>query len=192
MKNKPILNTICTAFAAAAGLFASAVSSHAQGVTATISDVAVAGGYDYTIVLTDSGSTSINSFWYAWTQSGNNLTTLPSSAGNSLGWGNAVQSGPPYSIEWVNSTGTTLNPGNSGSFTFFSTTTPTDITTAPSGESVAYVNGIDFSQGTPGDSTGVFSPTLTTVPEPSSIALLAAGALGLLVTGWRRFRAIAR
>ena len=185
MKNKP---TICIALAVAAGLFASAVSSHAQGASATISGVAVSGGYDYTIVLTDTGTYNLNSFWYGWTSTGNNLAVIPSSAGNTLGWGNMVQSFTPSSIEWVNSTGTALTPGHSGSFTFFSTTTPTAITTAPSGGSVAYVNGIDFSQGVAGDSTGAFSPTLTTVPEPSSVALLAAGSLGLLVTGWRRLR----
>ena len=188
MKNKPTFNIICIALAVAAGHFTTAVSSHAQGASATISDVAVSGGYDYTIVLTDTGTTSLNSFWYAWTQGGNNLTSAPSTAANTLGWGNSVQSGPPYSIEWVNSTGTALTPGHSGDFTFFSTTAPSAITTSPSGESVAYVNGIDFSQGVAGDSTGIFSPTLTVVPEPSSVAFLTAGSLGLLVTRWRMLR----
>ena len=185
MKNK---TTMCIALAVAAGFFTTAVSSRAQGASATISGVAVSGGYDYTIVLTDTGTTDLNSFWYAWTQGGNNLTSAPSSAANTLGWGNSVQSGPPYSIEWVNSTGTALTPGHSGDFTFFSTTSPTAITSGTSGESVAYVNGIDFSQGSPGDSTGIFSPTLTVVPEPSSVGLLAAGAFGLLVTGWYKIR----
>lgn len=186
MKNKPVFASIPIALVAAISLIASAVSSHAQGAVATISGVAVSGGYDYTIVLQNTGPTSLNSFWYGWTSSGNNLPSIPSSPGNNLGWDNTVSGN---SIEWVNSTGTTLNSGSSGIFTFFSTDTPTAITTPPSGGSVAYVNGIDFSQGVAGDSTPAFSPTLVTVPEPSSVALLAAGALGLLTTGWRRLRA---
>ena len=56
------------------------------------------------------------------------------------------------------------------------------------GESVAYVHGIDFSQGVAGDSTGVFSPVFVTAPEPSAVGLLALGALGGLAFGWRKQR----
>jgi hypothetical protein len=55
------------------------------------------------------------------------------------------------------------------------------MTAGIAGESVAYVNGITASQGLAGDSTGIFSPTLVAAPEPSSLALLTAGLLGLLV-----------
>jgi hypothetical protein len=183
MNNKPCSTSICLALTVAAGLLASAISGHAQGAVATISDVPSGGGFNYTIVLQNTGSTNLNSFWYGWTASGNNLPSIPSSPGNSLGWGNSLFGN---SIEWVNSSGTALAPGSSGTFTFFSTSTPAAITTAPAGESVAYVHGITFSQGVPGDSTGIFSPVLT--PEPSSVALLAVGSLGLLASGWRKFR----
>jgi hypothetical protein len=63
------------------------------------------------------------------------------------------------------------------------------MTTSPAGQSVAYVNGIDFSQGSPGSSTPVFSPALVPAPEPSTVALFAVGALGLLTSGWRKLRA---
>ena len=186
MNNKPKSNSIRFTMLAVAGLLASAVSSHAQGAVATISGVAVSGGFDYTIILQNTGSGNLNSFWYGWTASGNNLPSSPSGPTNSLGWGNSVVGN---SIEWVNSSGTALTPGHFGTFFFFSTATPTAITTPPSGGSVAYVNGIDFSQGVAGDSTPAFSPTLVTAPEPSSTALLAIGALGLLTFGWRKLRA---
>jgi len=161
------------ALAVAAALTASIVSSHAQSATATISGVAEAGGtYDYTITLLNTGSGNLNSFWYAWTQSGNNLAVDPTTPGNSLGWANNLDAN---SIQWVNSSGTALAPGQSGAFSFVSTTDPIAITTAPSGESVAYVNGIDFSQGSAGHSTAVFSPVLEETPEPSSLALLVIG-----------------
>ncbi|MGA9779653.1 MAG: PEP-CTERM sorting domain-containing protein [Limisphaerales bacterium] len=168
----------------ASGLAMSAVSGHAQSASATIFDVAVAGGYDYTITLNNTGSISLEDFWYGWTQDGNNLPSDPSSLGSSLGWSGSLFGG--NSVEWQGSSGTALAPGNSATFTFFSASTPTAMTTPPAGESVAYVNGIDFSQNTPGDSTAVFSPTLVATPEPSSIALLAIGSLGLLAVGRRR------
>ena len=171
--------TITKMLALAAAVFTvSTLSSLGQGATATISDTAASGGFDYTVLLQNTGTTNLNSFWYGWTLSGNNLPSVPSSAGNSLGWANTVSGN---SIMWINSTGTALAPGNNASFTFFSTSTLSQITTAPSGESVAYVHGITFSQGLAGDSTGIFSPVLT--PEPSPASLLGAGALGLLVGG---------
>jgi len=162
---------------AAASLAASMTSSHAQSATATISDVPNGGVFDYTITLQNTGSTSLNSLWYGWTINGNNLSSVPTSPGNTLGWGNSVLGN---SIEWVNSTGTTLAPGQAGTFTFISTSTPTQITASPSGESVAYVNGIDFSQNFAGSSTQMFSPTLVAAPEPSSVGLLLTGLFVLI------------
>ncbi len=180
------LSSLRFALPVVTGLALSAVSGQAQSASATISDVAVAGGYDYTITLDNTGTFNLQSFWYGWTQDGNNLPSNPSTAGNSLGWANVLSGN---SIMWGNSSDTALAPGQSGTFTFFSSSTPAAITASPSGESVAYVGGIDFSQGSPGDSTGIFSPTLVVTPEPSSIALLAIGLLGLLAVGQRQFRA---
>jgi hypothetical protein len=159
------------AIALAAVLGVSAVSSHAQSASATISYVTSGANYDYTITLFNTGTLDLNSFWYGWTTSGNNLPSDPTTPGNSLSWGNTLSGN---SIKWVNSTGTALAPDESATFTFVSTSSPTAITAAPSGESVAYVAGIDFSQGRSGDSTGVFSPTLV-VPEPSFLTLFTAG-----------------
>ena len=163
------------ALAFAAGLGLSTASSHAQDATATISDVAAGGNFDYTVTLFDSGTTDLRSFWYGWTTSGNNLPSDPTSAANSLGWANNLDAN---SIQWEAGSGTALTPGHSATFTFVSSSSPTAITAGSSGESVAYVNGIDFSQGSPGDSTGVFSPVLAT-PEPSSAVLFTAG-LGIV------------
>ena len=183
MNKKPTSSSILMALAIVAGFLTAAVPSHAQGVVATISDVPVSGGFDYTILLQNTGSTAINSFWYGWTTGGNNLPSIPSSPANLLGWGNTVSGD---SIMWVNSSGTTLATGHTGTFTFFSSSTPAAMTTPPAGESVAYVHGIDFSQGVEGDSTGIVSPTLVAAPEPSCVALLVVGSLGLLASGWRR------
>jgi hypothetical protein len=167
------LISIRFALAVAAGLAASTVSSHAQSATATISGVAAGGGvFDYTLTLQNTGTTNLNSFWYGWIQFENDLPSDPTSAANSLGWANGLDSN---SIQWVNSTGTALAPGKSGIFTFDSTSTPAQMTAGIAGESVAYVGGIDFSQSSPGDSTSIITPTLVAAPEPSPLGLLVAG-----------------
>jgi len=179
------LNSIRSSLAVAAVLAATAMSSHAQSASATISDVPAGGSFDYTITLHNTGTSSLNSFWYGWTTSGDNLPSVPSSAGNLSGWANDISA---KSIMWINSSGTALAPGQFGTFTFVSTSSPSAITTSPSGESVAYVGGIDFTEGVAGDSTGVFSPALVVVPEPSTISLLSIGALGFSSTLRRKIR----
>jgi len=183
MIQNPKRNLTRLAWASTVCLMTSAAAVYGQGAAATISGVPVTGGYDYTIILQDTGTTVLNSFWYGWTADGNNLPSSPSNLGNNVGWDQALFFG--NSIEWQNSTGTTLNPGDSAIFTFFSPDSPSAITTDPAGGSVAYVNGIDFSQGSPGSSTPAFSPTLTPAPEPSSEALIGLGAMGLMGAGWR-------
>jgi hypothetical protein len=179
MKQKTKLTPICLASAVVAASIASSFSGHAQGAIASLSDVAVSGGYDYTIILQNTGSTDLNGFWYGWTDNGNNLPTQPdsSSLGSSLGW-DGVLSG--NSIQWQNNSGSALSSGDSGTFTFFSTDTPNAITAPPSGESVAYVDTIQFNQDMDGVSTPVFSPALVATPEPSPAALLGLGSLGFL------------
>ncbi len=149
MTNQPKFKSIYLTLVAVAGFAASTVSSQAQTISAsaTISDTAVAGGFDYTITLMNTSTVSLNSWWYGWIQFANNLPSDPSNAANSLGWVNTLDAN---SIQWGNASDTGLAPGNTGTFTFFSTSTPTAITTAPSGESVAYVGTIDASQGTYG------------------------------------------
>jgi hypothetical protein len=180
--NNP-LKSLTIPLVLAATLTASTLSSYAQGVlttaTATISDVAAGGGvFDYTIILQNTGNTSLDSFWYAWTQNGNNLSAAISNPGSSLGWTDTALEGNT-SISWEGNSSDALAMGQSATFTFDSTETPTAITTSPSGESVAYVSGTGpntFAQNDPGVATPVFSPTLI-VPEPSSLTVLAGGIL---------------
>ena len=178
MKNVSKLLSIRIALAVAAGLAASNISSHAQSATATISDVAAGGGvFDYTITLQNTGTTSLDAFWYGWTLGGNNLSPAITSPGSSLGWTDTALLGNT-SISWVGNSGNALAQGQSATFTFDSTETPSAITTSPSGESVAYVNGTglnNFEQNDPGVASPVFSPTLVAAPEPSSLSLLMAG-----------------
>jgi hypothetical protein len=186
--NKLKLISIRFALAVAAGLAVSTVSSHAQSATATISGVQVGSQFDYTIVLKNTGTTSLDSFWYAWTDSGNNLSAAATSPGSSLGWTDTALEGNT-SISYEGNSGNALAVGQSATFTFDSTETPSAITTSPSGQSVAYVSGTGpdtFEQNDPGVASPVFSPTLVAVPEPSSFGLFLVGSLGLLTAGWRK------
>jgi len=181
------MNSIRLSLAVATVLATAIVSSHAQDVTATLSWVAEGNSYDYTVTLKNTGSVALNSFWYGWTTSGDNLSSEPSSAGNSTGWANTVSGN---SIQWVNTSysyygytyyyGTSLEPGASATFTFVSSSTPAEITASPSGESVAYAGAIDFSQGNAGDSTAVFSPALVSGPPavPTVTATISGVAAG--------------
>ena len=179
-------NRLALALAAAAGLAASTATSQAQNATATISDVAAGGGvFDYTIILKNTGTTTLDSFWYAWTQAGNNLTIPITNPGSSNGWVDTAITGNT-SISWEGNSGNTLAVGSSATFTFDSIETPTAITTPPAGGSVAYVSGTGpstFAQNLPGVATPVFYPTLTIVPEPASTGLLAAGSLAVVAIG---------
>jgi hypothetical protein len=186
MNMKTPLISIRFALALAAGLAASSLQAQPTiTASATLSDVQVGSTFDYTMTLHNTGTMPIESLWYGWTLSGPNLPSNPSNAGNSLGWVNSLDGN---SIQWTGSSVTALTAGNSATFTFDSTSTPAQMTAGAAGESVAYFGGIDGSQNTPGDSSPVFAPTLTTVPEPSTSALLAIGLAGWMATGWRKLR----
>src|SRR6476660_1352749 len=85
--------------------------------TATISSAPNGANFDYTIVLTNTGTTNIGTFWFAWTPPGQpieydflpspaNPTTFPS------GWlGYDVPGFPGYSLEFYNYTGSNIAPG---------------------------------------------------------------------------------
>ena len=180
MKNPLISSRFVLALAA--GL--SATSALAVGGTitasATLSDVQVGSTYDYTLTLYNTGTLAIDSFWYGWTTSGNNLPSVPTSPGNLLAWTNTVSGN---SIKYTGNSGDSLAPSSSAIFTFDSTSTPSQITAGASGESVAYVGGIDFTQNVLGDSSPVFAPPA--VPEPSTLGLFVVGLIGISSAGWR-------
>jgi len=184
MSMKTILTPIRFALALAAGLAASGVQAASTiSASATLSDVQVGSTYDYTMTVENTGNVPIESLWYGWTTSGNNLPSDPTSPGNSLGWANTLDGN---SIKFVGGSATALAPENSATFTFDSSSTPAQMTAGASGESVAYAGAIDFTQNSPGDSSPVFAPTLSPVPEPSTLSLLAIGLAGWSAAGWRK------
>jgi hypothetical protein len=165
-----------------------APAAFGQSATATISGVQNGANWNYTITLTDAGTTQIGNFWYAWTPDVSPFFYLPAGTISSIsgqnGWtGSAVAN----SIQYVdNSAANALNPGDSVELFYTASFSPTILAaTANSGLSVAYSGSGTFVEN--GASTGDFAVTIVPAPEPSSAALAAPGLVALtLVRKWRK------
>lgn len=110
------------------GLALMPASNAALGGSATITWKQVGTRYDYTIKLSNTGTTPIGTFWFAWIPGADYLPTQPSTAGSPAGWPthNIFHGSPGYSIQWVASTPLAVGQSLSG-FTFSSTDTPSTV-----------------------------------------------------------------
>jgi hypothetical protein len=140
----------------------------------------------YALSLIDSGSSPspIGSVWAAWVPGQFYLTSDPTSVTAPTGWtSNVTPGGGGYGIQWVASSSSFDVPigGSLSGFGFQSPDSPANIDGnstvvpgTPTLTSVAYDAGLFSDSGT----TFVFTPT--SVPEPTSLALLAPAALMML------------
>jgi hypothetical protein len=162
-------------------------SSLAQGTifaSATLTEVGTAGSeFEYSLTLDNTGTVPINSLWYGWVQGSFDLPSVPTSIISLNGW-SGVADGD--SIQFENGTGSAIPAGGFGTFTFETTSGPAAMTSgttdgAPTGASVAYgaANGPSTFGENGNGSSGPIVPTLTTVPEPSTLGLMATGLTGM-------------
>jgi len=135
------------------------------------------GDFQYSLTLTDTGTTPIGTFWFGWFPGYDLLPHAPTSITSPPGWTgqNAPDAFGVASSQWVN-TATPLQSGQSlGGFTFNSP----DANVA-TGTSAFFGEPIDFSYvyiGAPETDAGfALHPTLVT-PEPASLALLVPASL---------------
>ncbi len=158
----------------------------ALAATATIYGTPNGPNYDYTISVTDTGTTNIGTFWFAWTPPGQPieydfLPSLPTGMTQPAGWvGPASLGFPGYSIEYYNVSGSPITPGNTATFQFTSSDTPLQLQATTFG----FPNTTSFIyEGAPEvGATARVNPVF--VPEPSSAVLAAIGCAGAL--RWRR------
>jgi hypothetical protein len=158
---------------------ASVAWAQGESASGTVSGVPNGGLFDYTITLNNtSGSVGIGSFWYSWTPTTPPffyLPATPSTAAAPAGWSAFIDGN---SIQYTSS-GTPLAPGQSIQFTYSASFTPAQLT-GLAGYSYVYSGAIEFDPGA--------FVNITTVPEPSSLGLFAAGVLTLAMAGRRKLR----
>jgi hypothetical protein len=145
------------------------------------------GGYNYTITLNNTAASTspIGTFWYSWIPGEDFLPSSPTSVQPPTGWTDTITHVPVatdgYAIEFTAST-SLITPGSSLAFKFSSPDSPVAIvrnspfyltTPTPVGTSFLYGGTTPFS----GASAEI---VVQSVPEPSSLGLLMAGAIGLL------------
>jgi hypothetical protein len=121
--------------------FAPAVAGTTESASATLTPLQTGPGvFQYTINLTDTGNTTVGTFWFAWDDVPDQdfMSVQPTNIGSPTGWAPTVTThlypggGTGYGIEWnAQSADADLLPnGSSSSFTFDTTETPAQFAAA--------------------------------------------------------------
>ena len=154
----------------------------ALGASATLTPQQLGpNSYEYSLTLTNTGTTPIGTFWFSWIPGYDLLPTAPTSIISPTGWKGTDQregigSG---SIQWVNTTAPLLPGKSQDGFKFDSPDTPDQISGTsffaglPVEQSYVYI-------GAPETDPGATFVATTVTPEPASMALLAVPALLLV------------
>ncbi|HEX4123192.1 MAG TPA: hypothetical protein VHY37_00590, partial [Tepidisphaeraceae bacterium] len=166
-------------------------SASAVLTLASTSGTPTAPVYNYAITLTNTGTTPIGTFWFAWVPGEDFLPTVPLSESSAAGWGNASgtsstpaitgsgNSSDGSAIQWVaQSPSALLGAGQSLSgFAFSSDDSPTALSGhSPSHPSEPVLTAFVY-QGAPFSDAGFeftvtndasAAPTTTTTPTPTS------------------------
>lgn len=183
----PYLFSVRLTLALTSALAVSAVNSQAQSASAQITGQSLGGGnFNYTLTLDNTGSSSLETFWFAWNiYDYDFMTVSPTSIVPASGWGDSVSINNGYGIEFTTST-SPLAAGHTLQFSFDSTMTPTQM----SGNNPywGYPVGTSYVSIGSGFSGSYTSFVAQVVPEPSSLALFAVGSFGLWIVRGRKHR----
>ena len=153
----------------------------AESASATISSTQLsATSWQYDLTLADTGTTDLGTFWFAWVPGQNFMGVAPSGITSPTGWTAKTTHGGAtdgYAIQWVAGAAAGLTPGESlTGFTFDSAVSPEQMLGDSPFHPTSPVTTTFVYSGAPFSDAG-FKFEVSAVPEPSSLALLAAGAL---------------
>jgi len=193
--NRSTMSAVTSIFSGLLLTFSVLDTAHATiDGAATLNYVAQAGGvYNYTLTLTNNpdSTSNIETFWYSWVPGLDFMTTNPISVTAPTGWGIYVENGAYYGGFSIQFTTTTkdVTPGGSVQFQFSSLATPTDLSGSSPvffdyyTENTSYL----YSQSVEsGSSEEIF---VQTIPEPSTVSLVALGIVAAVFgIGCRRLR----
>jgi hypothetical protein len=102
-----------------------------EAASATINGVSAGNGtFNYTVSLTDTGTTSIGTYWFAWIPGQDYLDTPPTNIVAPAGWSDVITNGGAgdgYAIRFIAGPGSELTTGNALNFSFTSTETPAQL-----------------------------------------------------------------
>lgn len=163
-----------------------ALTIRANGLdgTATYTDTLVSPGvFQYDLTLTNTGTTTIGTFWFSWIPGAGFMSAAPTNVMSPAGWADAITNGG-MSIQWTTSSLLAAGGTETG-FTFDSTMTPAQLAGTFPGPGLGTGDPITTASlyiaapfGDPGAQI-VATPAVAPTPEPSSLSL-AAVAMGVL------------
>jgi hypothetical protein len=166
---------------------AASVSIRANGLdaTATYTDMMVSPGvFQYDLTLTNTGTTTIGTFWFSWIPGAGFMGVTPTNVMSPAGW-TAMITNSGASIQWTNPSLLAMGDSATG-FMFDSTMTPAEfLGTFPGpGLGMGDPNTTAFLYiaaplADPGAQITAMPAAVVGTPEPSTLSL-AAIALGLL------------
>jgi hypothetical protein len=169
--------------AAGPSLFASGIDA-----TATFTDEQLSPSeYQYNLVLDNTGTTTIGTYWFSWTPGDNFMPVSPTSIDSPTGWQDVITNGGPsdgFAIQWTaKAPANDLAAGDSLSgFTFDSSLTPAQLESFSTGSPSDQVDSaFVYNQG-PFSDAGfqVTAVPAAVTPEPATAVIVAIG-FGLIV-----------
>lgn len=175
------MKKIAAIMAAAAVTALPAAVHAAETASAQIALDSVSGPtYTYTITLTDTGTTNIGTFWYAWVPGEDFLDSEPTSVTDPTSWTDNLtgshNSSDGTAIQWLAGSGAALTPGNSLAFTFATPDDPAQVD-GFSNSHPSTLAGTSFIYSGAPFSDGGFQFVVSPVPEPTLATAAVAGSI---------------